>query len=237
MYPPTRQCPTCMCDLVIRDWSDCQIINMIKADSFAHRFVTIEECVWGAAYPNHPSYAYMNRLCPLSATKWSQPADGTCPLSDWSTWSPCDANCGPGLRYQQLHAHAHAFAHTRARTHSHTHTRTHTHTVVAVSQCSHGVVIAFPSLLLLRSTRVRYSLPPSLQTTSAACSANAFIQSQPCTATACSGTCTYTAWTSFGACSKTCGGGTQMSTRTLSSGPATCGPFVQTQLCNTQACV
>ena len=75
-----------------------QIIDIIRADNPAHTFVSMERCVWGATYMNHPSYAYMNKDCPISKTAWSTPAAGTCPLSDWSTWSPCDVNCGPGLR-------------------------------------------------------------------------------------------------------------------------------------------
>ena len=86
---------------------------------------------------------------------------------------------------------------------------------------------------------MRYTLPATLQTTSAACSSQSYIEIQACTsATACSTACTFGPWTAWGACSKPCGGGTQYQTRTLVSGAAaSCGPMLQVQLCNTQACV
>lgn len=153
-----------------------------------NNFISIERCVWGPGYLSHPSYAFMNRLCPSSVTKW--PATTGCPLSDWSVWSPCDANCGTGLR-----------------------------------------------------TRVRYSLPPSLATTSACASVTnsglGFIQTQACSADkACVATgCTLSAWTAWGPCSKACGGGTQLQTRTITTGsPSTCGPVLRMQVCNTKAC-
>jgi hypothetical protein len=89
-------------------------------------------------------------------------------------------------------------------------------------------------------TRVRLSLPPSLRQTLSACASTTFIQSQACTVTpACANTCVFSAWTNWGACSDSCGGGTRIQTRSRVSGGtvATCGPLLRMEVCNTQPCV
>jgi hypothetical protein len=88
-------------------------------------------------------------------------------------------------------------------------------------------------------TRVRYSLPPSLQTLSAACSTFDFIQQQACTGdtAVCPTMCVFAPWSTWGPCSRPCGGGTRYQTRLLLIGSATCGPLIVTQLCNAHACV
>jgi len=167
-----------------------QLLATIKANTpKKDAFISIEQCVWGPGYLTHPSYVFMNRLCPATISKWPAVTTG-CPVSDWSVWSPCDSNCGPGV-----------------------------------------------------STRVRYSLPPTLASTVACASVasstgGGFIQSQACNAAkACPTTgCSFSAWTVWSACSKPCGGGTQVSSRQVTAGATTCGPVLKTQLCNTQAC-
>jgi peptidoglycan/xylan/chitin deacetylase (PgdA/CDA1 family) len=148
--------------------------------------VTIDRCLWGPNFKSHPSWIHMHRLCGTSEAEWPSVPAGTCPVSDWSVWSPCDANCGAG-----------------------------------------------------KQTRTRFTIPPGLEKTSAACAGVVLIQQQACTSsTACGGSCTFSAWTNWGACSKSCAGGTQMQTRSLLSGtPSKCGPMVNVQLCNTQSCV
>jgi hypothetical protein len=67
-----------------------------------------------------------------------------------------------------------------------------------------------------------------------------FIESSPCSGPSCSAMgCNMTAWTEWGACSTPCGGGTRIRTRQYRTDPApgaVCGPFVQTELCNTKSC-
>jgi hypothetical protein len=47
--------------------------------------------------------------------------------------------------------------------------------------------------------------------------------------------CVFGEWSSFGACSRSCGGGTQLKTRLLVSGDSTvCGPAVETRVCSMQ---
>ena len=96
-------------------------------------------------------------------------------------------------------------------------------------------------LLCTCRTRVRYSLPPTLASTVACANVasstgGGFIQSQACNAAqACPITgCSFSAWTVWSACSKPCGGGTQVSSRQVTAGATTCGPVLKTQLCNTQ---
>ncbi len=78
-------------------WAVYQVIQAVR-DNVPKKdtFINIERCVWGPNYKQHPSYAYENRLCPQSVTGWATPSG--CPLSDWSTWSMCDVNCGAGVR-------------------------------------------------------------------------------------------------------------------------------------------
>jgi hypothetical protein len=164
------------------------IVSYVSALAVPYTFVTIEQCVWGSNFVRHPSYAYMHRTCSAAIAKWPTPTVAEpCPVTTWSDWSMCDANCGIGTQ-----------------------------------------------------TRVRYTLPPSLQLTAAACNANTYIESAACSApTTCTNgaSCSLSEWTAWGACSNTCGGGTRIRTRELLAGSATsCGPVLQTQLCNTAAC-
>lgn len=85
-------------------------------------------------------------------------------------------------------------------------------------------------------TRVRLTLPPGQEKTTAACVGMELIQQRPCnTGVGCDATCVYGLWTAWSPCSNSCGGGTQIHTRAVISG-GTCGPVIQTALCNTQGC-
>ena len=89
-----------------------------------------------------------------------------CPVSEWSEWSPCDANCGNGS-----------------------------------------------------STRVRYTLPPSLFMSDERCGRlGPLLQLRPCTSTLTTCTarveeCWFGEWSEWGHCSAACGGGVQSRVR------------------------
>ena len=65
-------------------------------------------------------------------------------------------------------------------------------------------------------------------------------ETQNCNIQACAIDCEVSDWGDFGACSKTCGGGTQTRTRTVVTSPAnggsSCPALTESQPCNTQAC-
>ncbi len=74
-----------------------QMIDSVRAAN--KQLITVDQCVWGPNYLSHPSYVFMNAKCPAVVAKWPTAAAGSCPMSEWSKWSPCDVNCGSGTRY------------------------------------------------------------------------------------------------------------------------------------------
>jgi hypothetical protein len=163
------------------------IVANVKSRGYS--FVSVERCLWGPNFQRHPSYVHANRFCFYPVVHWPELSKAEpCPVSDWSDWSDCDANCGTGTQ-----------------------------------------------------TRVRLTMPPSLKQTSAACGSVPLFEARECTAatvTCPTAECVFGAWTSWGRCSATCGGGTQIRTRSVSiAGGSNCGPVLQTQLCNMHACV
>lgn len=146
--------------------------------------IKLDRCVWGPNFRQHPSWVHMHRACSASQETWPTVTASTCPVSDWSVWSPCDTPCGAG-----------------------------------------------------KQTRVRLTTPPGLEQSHAACGDVELIQQRACSAPSSCGSCAFSAWTNWGACSKACGGGTQIQTRRVTSGGDSCGPVVNTALCNMQSCV
>jgi Spondin-like TSP1 domain len=65
-------------------------------------------------------------------------------------------------------------------------------------------------------------------------------QTRSCNTQPCPINCAVSDWSSFGACSATCGGGTQTHTRTVTTQPqyggTACPVLTESQACNTQAC-
>ena len=118
------------------------------------RVCLLSPFVGAANYETSAAYVYSRQDC---NDNWPTPTAAVpCPVSEWSEWSDCDADCGTGT-----------------------------------------------------STRVRYTMPPSLKTT-AACASLPLIQSQSCGGgVACSANCTYGDWSAWSTCSQTCMGGTR----------------------------
>jgi len=67
------------------------------------------------------------------------------------------------------------------------------------------------------------------------------VETQSCNSIACPTDCVTSDWSTWSACSKSCGGGTQTRTRTVTkpaaNGGKDCGSLTETQPCNTQACI
>ena len=112
------------------------------------------------------------------------PTPVSCEVSAWSGWSGCSKTCGGGLQ-----------------------TRTRTVTKPAANGGT-----ACPTLT----------------------------ETQECNTQACPVDCEVSAWSGWSGCSKTCGGGLQTRTRTVTkpaaNGGTACPTLTETQQCNTQAC-
>jgi hypothetical protein len=163
-----------------------EILGVIRGAQPTYTFVTLYECLYGPNFRRHPSWVYSHKSCGSAVAAWPAPTVAEpCPVSEWSDWSMCDSNCGPGTR-----------------------------------------------------TRVRLTLPPGREKTVAACANVPLLESTVCSAAVdCDAGCTFTDWTAWGTCSSSCGGGTVIRIRTRLSGPvATCGPLLESKLCNMQRC-
>ena len=116
----------------------------------------------GSVHVNSTAALVSESVMPLSESVAAQ----GCPVSEWSEWSPCDANCGNGS-----------------------------------------------------STRVRYTLPPSLFMSDDHCGRlGPLLQLRPCTSTLTTCTarveeCWFGEWSEWGHCSAACGGGVQSRVR------------------------
>jgi hypothetical protein len=76
-----------------------KVVDIIKKKLPKYRFVSLDECVWGAGFKRNPSWAHMHRGCNSLVAGWpTRTILNPCPVSDWSDWSMCDSNCGAGRR-------------------------------------------------------------------------------------------------------------------------------------------
>lgn len=219
------------------------------AKTLGYDLVSIERCLWGPNFQRHPSWvraASLQFCCSVYKI----------------CYRPHGSN---GCVHHRIYVFAsirlllHTCTHTCTPAHTHTHNHTHPHTlpwqVYAHRRCA-SPVPAWPSgggcpmsdwslwspcdtpCGTGTSTRVRYAMPPALQTT-VLCTGTVFVEAQSCSAgTACSpeSVCGMGPWTNWGACTARCGGGTRVRTRPGAVVSGTCGPLVQTQVCNAQSC-
>jgi hypothetical protein len=170
----TQPCPV---DCVVSDWSAWGACSLPCGGGVQTRFRTI---ITPAANGGTP--------CPLNLTETqscnTQPCPINCVLGEWSQWSSCSAPCGGG-------------------------TQTRTRTVV---------------------TPAAFGGTPC----------GALSETQACNTQLCAVDCVVSPWSPWGACSKDCGGGTQIRTRTIitpaANGGTPCPILQEEQSCNTQPC-
>jgi hypothetical protein len=164
------------------------------------------------------------------------PAD--CVHSTWNQWSQCTAECGGGSQTRSraiIHEAAHGGVACGA---------THGERVCNEEPCAdrcdvsdwgtYGACSA--SCGTGAQTRVRMIVATHGQNFQCPW----LSETRPCERQACPTDCIVTDWTLYETCSKTCGGGSQQSTRQVtrgaSTGGAKCPELVQTKTCNTEVC-
>ena len=179
-------------------------------------------------------------ICDVSGNNCFNVVRRDCSVSDWSAWGTCSQTCGGGVQ-------------TRTRTVS-------TQSKNGGSNC--------PSLIDTQPCNTTVPCPincvvsdwsdwgvcsktcgSGTQTRTRTVTSQAeygggvcpsLTDTQPCNTQLCPVDCQLSGWSGFGACSASCGGGTQTQTRTISvqaqNGGVACGNTTNTQPCNTQPC-
>jgi len=185
---------------------------------------------------------YGGNACPVLSQQQScntQPCPVNCEVGAWSAWSTCDRSCGGGSQTQ---------------------------TRVVLTQAAHGGS-ACPALRQTQPCNT-HNCPvhcdvsgwSSWSACSAACGGGSqrqtrtitvqpayggnacptLVNTQNCNMQSCPVNCAVTSWSAWSACSKTCGSGLQVSTRSVvvyaAFGGTACPSLTQSQTCNTQPC-
>lgn len=233
---------------VLSDWNPSLVRTIPKIVDAAryngYRFVTAEECLYGADFATHPAYVFSRRDCDPDPMPI---ATGTCPVSDWSDWSPCDAKCGSGtstrVRYTIPVAH-HRVSPACAST-TLIESRACEARVLCDASCAYSAWSDWSSCSeechggTRRKTRQLVSTQSYL-----ICSSLVSVElcnTQPCSTNGGKPVdCVVGPWTEFSSCSKTCGGGTSTRTRAVvtpsSGGGKVCPSLQESQTCNTTPC-
>lgn len=180
--------------------------------------------------------------CSHDNTNYQTCKEGPCPIhcevSAWSTWSECSTTCGSGsqARSRTVTTHAQHGGYT-CPTLSASQTCNTNACPVDCAVSSFGTWASCSKTCGSGSQSRSRSVVTSAAFGGKVCPG--FTQAQPCNTQSCPIDCVYT-YSSWSACSQSCGTGSQSRTRQTeveaAYGGVQCPPWTQTQVCNAQAC-
>jgi len=186
--------------------------------------------------------AYGGRACP--SLKEQQACNThacpvNCVVSGWSAWSSCSATCGGGTQTQTRSVQAPA-AHGGAACPSLARSQQ-----CNIQACPVNCVVSSWSSWTKCSKTCGGGSQTQVRTVERASvhggvACPALMQERPCNTQACPVNCKVSGWSDFSTCSKACGGGSQLRTRTIvvdvAHGGQSCPELTQSQKCNQHNC-
>ncbi len=203
-------------------------------------------CVWNRGGAQKPTvttkvtYTPGDSIAPTATQPCNtQACPINCAVGRWSAWSACSARCGGGsqtqtraITAQQANGGASCPALTQSQ---------RCNTQPCPINCVVGAWTAWSACTARcgtgSQTRIRAVVTPAAHG-GAACPA--FSETQACNTQLCPVDCKVSGWSSWSACSVTCGGGVTRQTRTVTrpaaNGGLSCPSLTQQQSCNTQPC-
>jgi hypothetical protein len=186
--------------------------------------------------------AYGGAECPaLTETQAcnTQACPADCKVGDWSAWGECSKPCGTGSQTRtrsvtQQAANGGAICPSLSEMQN-------CNTQACPIDCQVGEWTAWSACDKScgggKQTRTRLITKPA-ENGGKPCPA--LTETQDCNTQACPVDCKVSEWSAWSACDKTCGGGTQTRTRTVTraaaNGGKECPLLTETQACNTQTC-
>ncbi len=210
------------------DWSDCSK-SCGTGYQTRNRMVTQPPAGNGALCPPLEDVQTCN----------TQPCDVDCQVSPWGDWSSCDRSCGGGLQSRNrtvttLKSGAGAECPPLSETQS-----CNTQGCPVDCQVSSWGTWSTCDKSCGGGTQTR-SRTVTVQSQNGGATCPALTETQACNTQACPVDCQVSSWGTWSTCDKSCGGGTQTRSRTVTvqsqNGGATCPALTETQACNTQAC-
>lgn len=215
------------CEVEWSDWSSCNA-TCGGGEQTKKATIVTQAAYGGAACPALTQTRSCNRhACPVD-----------CEV-EWSGWSSCNATCGGGEQTNNgtiITPAAHGGAACPALTQTQSCNEQPCPVNCEVSNWAEWSVCSV-TCGGGEQTRIR-TVITSPENGGAACPV--LEETQPCNTQACPVDCVVSEWSEWSACSETCGGGEQISTRTIitppANGGAACPVLTQTQSCNDQPC-
>jgi len=172
------------------------------------------------------------------------PEAEVCTVSDWSDWSPCSLTCGDAFGYtvrtRSVLSGTIGCPSLVDRNVCRPSCSSRTEGVVLAMQpeVAQSAVLSLPLVSLFPGLQQPDVFPAAAGVVSAdvvgdALSSTPFVSLAPSPA---AGDCLHSAWSDFGDCSRSCGGGVSIRTRSIVAPGLVCGPLADYRGCNGDAC-